>query len=237
MHSQLREKADPPIAYREGVTAKAFLATTIGQTAVMAATGVFLYLYVLSHLIGNLLVYVGREQINTYAAILHSHYVMLWTARVLLLAAVVIHIGVGARLWWLGRHVARPAPYFMKKDVPPAYASRTMMRSGVAILVFVVFHVLHLTTGSLGLPFHELDVYGNLTAGFHILWVSAIYMFAMVFRGMHLYHGLWTIFPLLGFSHPRYTRKLKWAAHIFAVSISGGFISIPLAIVAGWVHR
>ena len=214
-----------------------FFATTIGQTTVMAVTGVFLYLYVLSHLLGNLQIYLGREQINTYAVFLHSHYTMLWTARTLLFAAALIHIVLGVRLWWLGRHVARPIPYFMKKDVPPAYASRTMMRSGTVILAFVVFHILHLTAGSLGLPFHELDVYGNLTVGFHILWVSLPYMVAMVFLGMHLYHGLWTIFPLFGVSHPRYTRRLKWAAHTFAVLIPAGFISIPLAIIAGWLGQ
>jgi succinate dehydrogenase / fumarate reductase, cytochrome b subunit len=216
-------------------TGSSFLAATIGQTAVMAITGVFLYLYVLSHLIGNLQIYLGREEINAYARFLHSHYAMLWTARILLLTAVVIHIAFGVRLWWLGRHIARPVPYFMKKDVPPAYASRTMMRSGLVILVFVVFHILHLTTGSLGLPFHELDVYGNVTAGFRILWVSLFYMVAMVFLGMHLYHGLWTIFPLLGLSHPRYTKMLKWVAHTFAVLISAGFIFIPLSALLGWL--
>lgn len=213
-----------------------FFATTIGQTALMATTGAFLYLYVFFHLLGNLQVYLGREQINAYAIFLHSHYAMLWAARTLLLAAVLLHITIGANLWWLGRHAARPIPYFMKKDVPPAYASRTMMRSGSMILVFVIFHILHLTTGSLGLPFRELDVYGNLTAGFHVPWVSIFYIVAMVFLGMHLYHGLWTIFPLLGVSHPRYTRMLKWAAHVFAILIAGGNISIPVAVLAGWLR-
>ncbi len=213
-----------------------FFATTIGQTALMATTGGVLYLYVFFHLLGNLQIYLGREQINAYAVYLHSHYAMLWAARSLLLIAVLIHITIGAKLWWLGRRIARPIPYFMKKDVPPAYASRTMMRSGAVILVFVVFHILHLTTGSLGLPFRELDVYDNLTAGFHIIWVSIFYMIAMVFLGMHLYHGLWTIFPLLGVSHPRYTRMLKWVAHIFAILIAAGNISIPLAVLAGWLR-
>ncbi len=132
-----------------------FFRTTIGQTALMAVTGLALYLCVLGHLLGNLQIYLGRDQINGYARLLHSHPVLLWTARALLFAAVLIHITVGVRLWWLGRRTARPKPYLMKKDVPPAYASRTMMRSGAVILVFVVFHVLHLTTGSLGLPFRD----------------------------------------------------------------------------------
>src|SRR5579864_1808810 len=100
---------------------RVFLATTIGQTALMATTGAFLYLYVFFHLLGNLQVYLGREQINAYAIFLHSHYAMLWAARTLLLAVVLLHITIGANLWWLGRHAARPISYFMKKDVPPAY--------------------------------------------------------------------------------------------------------------------
>lgn len=203
----------------------------------MAVTGLTLYLYVLGHLLGNLQVYLGRDQINGYARLLHSHSVLLWIARALLLAAVLIHIAVGVRLWWLGRHTARPKPYFMKKDVPPAYVSRTMMRSGAVILVFVVFHVLHLTTGSLGLPYRELDVYGNLTRGFHIVWVSMVYIVAMLFLGMHLYHGLWTMFPLLGVSHPRYTRILKPFAHTFAILVAAANISIPLAVLSGWLRN
>ena len=201
----------------------------------MVATGVVLYLYVFSHLFGNLLIFLGRGQINAYAVLLHSHPAMLWTARSVLLIAVLIHIATGARLWWLGRHTARPIPYSRRKHVPPGYASRTMMRSGTVILIFVVFHILHLTTGSIGLPFHELDVYGNLIAGFRMKWLSIVYVTAMVFLGMHLYHGLWTIFPLLGVCDPRLTRILKWLAHIFAISIAAGFISIPIAVLAGWL--
>ncbi|MFZ0594843.1 MAG: succinate dehydrogenase cytochrome b subunit [Bryobacteraceae bacterium] len=212
-----------------------FLATTIGQTALMSATGVVLYLYVFSHLLGNLLIFSGRGPINAYGILLHSHPVMLWTARSVLLIAVLIHIATGTKLWWLGRHTARPIPYARRKHVPPGYASRTMMRSGMVILIFVIFHILHLTTGSIGLPFHELDIYGNVTAGFHIVWVSIVYAVAMVFLGMHLYHGLWTIFPLFGLSHPRLTRILKWPAHIFAIAIAAGFISIPVAVLAGWL--
>lgn len=213
-----------------------FFATTIGQTALMSATGVVLYLYVVSHLLGNLIIFLDRGQINAYGILLHSHPVMLWTARSLLLIAVLLHIATGTKLWWFGRHTARPIPYARRKHVPPGYASRTMMRSGAIILLFVIFHILHLTTGSTGLPFHEHDIYANVTAGFRIPWVSAVYLIAMVFLGMHLYHGLWTIFPLLGLSDPRLTRILKWVTHLFAISIAAGFISIPVAVLAGWLR-
>jgi|SRR6185437_9686489 len=171
-----------------------FFVTTIGQTALMSATGIVLYLYVFSHLLGNLLIFLGRGQINADGILLHSHPAMLWMARSVLLIAVLIHIATGTRLWWLGRHTARPVPYYRRKHVPPGYASRTMMRSGMVILIFVFFHILHLTTGSIGLPFHERDIYANVVAGFRIPWVSLGYIIAMVFLGMHLYHGLWTIF-------------------------------------------
>jgi succinate dehydrogenase / fumarate reductase cytochrome b subunit len=107
-----------------------------------------------------------------------------------------------------------------------------MMRSGTIILLFVNFHILHLTTGSIGLPFHELDIYGNVTAGFHIVWVSIAYAVAMVFLGVHHYHGLWTIFPLLGGIPSPVNRILKWPAHVFAIAIAAGFISIPIAVLA-----
>ncbi len=86
--------------------------------------------------------------------------------------------------------------------MPPGYTSRTMMRRETMILIFVISHILHFTTGSIGLPFRERDIYANVTAGFRMVWASIVYAVAMVFLGMHLYHGLWTIFPLLGYPIP-----------------------------------
>lgn len=201
----------------------------------MSLTGVILALYVFSHVLGNLLIFLGRDPINTYGILLHSHPALLWIARSILLITVLIHIATGTRLWWLGRHKARPVAYLQRKHVPPGYASRTMMRSGAIILIFVIFHILHLTSGSIGLPFHERDIYFNVIEGFCIPWVSALYILAMVFLGMHLYHGLWTFFPILGLCDPRLSRMLKRAAHILAVLIAAGFISIPVAVLAGWL--
>lgn len=178
-----------------------FFATTVAQTALMSVTVIILYLYVFSHLFGNLIIFLGRGQINAYGILLHSHPVMLWIARSVLLIAVLLHIATATRLWWLRRHMARPIAYLKRRHIPAGYASRTMMRSGMVILIFVVFHILHLTTGSTGLPFHERDIYANVTAGFSIPWVSAVYVSAMVLLGMHLYHGLWTIFPLRSYKN------------------------------------
>lgn len=213
----------------------AFYETTIGKKFVMAVSGAVLYLYILAHLAGNLLIYGGREAINNYVRLLHARPSLLWTARVILFAAVIVHIVTSLELWWL-KHVARPIGYMRKKDVPPAYASGTMMWSGPIIAGFVIFHVLHLTTGSLGLPFHELDAYGNLVGGFRIPWVAVIYVIAMTFLAMHVHHGFWSLFQSLGISHPPLNRKLKFLAHALAIAIGAGFISIPVMVFIGAVH-
>ena len=207
----------------------------------MAGTGVILFGYVLGHLLGNLQIYSSDpEQINHYAAFLHdpSRAVLLWGVRVLLLVAVVLHILASVQLWLLKRE-ARPIGYFKKDDVPAAYAARTMVWSGPIILAFVIFHVLHLTVGTI-LPLQELgpnqpNVRANLVAGFQNPAVAGFYTFAMVLLAMHLYHGLWSMFQSLGLGHPRYTPMIKRGAAVFAIAIGAGNISIPVAILMGLV--
>jgi succinate dehydrogenase / fumarate reductase, cytochrome b subunit len=218
-----------------------FYDAPIGKKAVMAGTGVILFGYVLGHLLGNLQIYSSDpEQINHYAAFLHdpSRAVLLWGVRVLLLVAVVLHILASVQLWLLKRE-ARPIGYFKKDDVPAAYAARTMVWSGPIILAFVIFHVLHLTVGTI-LPLQELgpnqpNVRANLVAGFQNPAVAGFYTFAMVLLAMHLYHGLWSMFQSLGLGHPRYTPMIKRGAAVFAIAIGAGNISIPVAILMGLV--
>ena len=199
----------------------------------MAVTGLILFVYVLLHMIGNLQLFAGAGQINAYGAFLHSHPNVLWVARAVLLASVGLHIGT-AILLWLQKHRARPSRYMKRKDVPPAYASGTMFWTGPVIAGFVVFHILHLTTGSLGLPFREGDIYSNVLQGFRIWWVAAVYIIALVALGMHLYHGLWSMFQSTGLTEPWRAIGLKPLAHAVAAIIALGFISIPLAVVAGY---
>ena len=152
-----------------------FYQAAIGKKAVMAVTGLILFAYVLAHLLGNLQIYSSDpEQINRYAAFLHDpgRRYLLWAARLILLAAVGWHITASVQLWLLKRE-ARPIGYFKKDDVPAAYAARTMIWSGPIILAFVIFHILHLTVGSV-FPLRELganqpdvraNVVGELIAG------------------------------------------------------------------------
>lgn len=219
-----------------------FYEASIGKKVVMAVTGVILFGYVLGQLLGNLQIYSPNpEQINNYAKFLHSHAILLWVVRTFLLLAVGLHITASVQLWLL-KQKARPDGYVKKDDVPTSYAARTMIWSGPIIAAFVIFHVLHLTTGSIGaLPLHyvgtstEMDVRTNVILGFQHPAVALFYIIAMALLCLHLHHGLWSMFQSVGLNHPRYTPILKKFAAIFAWFIALGNISIPVSVLAGWL--
>jgi succinate dehydrogenase / fumarate reductase cytochrome b subunit len=232
----------------------AFFEAYVGKKAVMAVTGVILIGFIIGHLAGNLLILLPPSQtptgqtvypINAYTALLHSHPNFVTLAEAVLLVAVLLHIG-SSFLLWLEKRRARPIAYVKKDNLPSSYASRTMMWSGPIIAAFVVFHLLHLTTGSVDLGYRgpmlwggqeEYFTYQNVVLGFRHIWVSISYIVAMVLLSMHLYHGAWSMFQSVGVSHPRYTPLLKWAAHIFAWIVAIGFISIPLAVLTGLIGK
>jgi succinate dehydrogenase / fumarate reductase cytochrome b subunit len=216
-----------------------FYEAPIGKKAVMAITGAILFGYVIAHLLGNLQIYSSNpEQINKYAAFLHNpaNAAALWAARIALLVAVGAHILASVQLWKL-KNDARPVGYKKKDDAATSYASRTMMWSGPIVAAFIIFHVMHLTVGSV-VPLREVavnepDVRANVIAGFQNPAIAGFYILAMILLCMHLYHGLWSMFQSLGFSHPRYTPKLKNAAALVAILIAIGNCSIPIAVMAG----
>ena len=210
--------------------------SSVGKKAVMAATGLILTSYVIAHMLGNLQVFLGREQINAYAEFLHSRPALLWAARMVLLASVLVHIYTGLSLWLLKRK-ARPQRYVKEAHVPAGYASRTMILTGPLIGLYVVYHVLHLTLGKAGLPFDKGDVYGNLVAGFSIPVVSAVYIAAMVALSFHLYHGIWSMLQSVGVSHPRCTPLLKRLSALLAIGVAAGFIAVPAAVLAGLLNQ
>jgi succinate dehydrogenase / fumarate reductase cytochrome b subunit len=227
------------IAIRPIDRAVRFYAAPIGKKAVMAVTGLILFVYVVVHLLGNLQIYSSDpQQINRYAAFLHdpSNAGLLWGARTILLLAVGWHILASLQLWSQNRN-ARPIRYYKKADVPTSYAARTMIWSGPIIAAFVIFHVLHLTAGAI-LPLKELgpnlpDVRYNVIHGFQNYGVSGFYILAMVLLCMHLYHGVWSMFQSLGVHHPRYTPVLKRGAATVAILIAVGNCSIPIAVMTG----
>jgi succinate dehydrogenase / fumarate reductase cytochrome b subunit len=211
-----------------------FYASTVGKKAVMAVSGLILFLFVVGHLIGNLQIYGGPAKLNEYARLLRSMPAMLWGVRITLIVMVVLHIWSSVQLALL-KFGARPTGYVKKKATESSYASRTMYWSGPIILVFVIYHLLDFTFGIVNPHFEEGNVYANVVASFRLIPVSAFYIIAMLMLCMHLYHGLWSMFQSLGFSHPRYTPVLKRSAGVVAILIAAGNISIPISVQAGLV--
>ncbi len=202
----------------------------------MAVTGAILFLFVLGHMIGNLQVYEGPDKLNAYGRFLHGVPEILWAVRAVLIVSVLLHIWASVELA-LRKSRARPAGYAHRDNVASSYASRTMYWSGPILLAFVIYHLLHLTAGVIhpGGGFEETNVYYNVVTGFQVWYVSAWYIFSMILLGLHIRHGAWSMFQSLGINHPRHTPILKKAAAVFAIIIAGGYISIPVSILLGWV--
>jgi len=150
------------------------------------------------------------------------------------LTAVSLHIWSATSLTLESRR-ARPEGYREQKWKESTYASRTMRWGGIIILLFVIYHLLHFTTGTVHPNFIEGDIYHNFVVGFQSVPVSLFYIFAMVALGFHLRHGVWSMFQTLGVSHPRYIRMAHVGAWIFAALIVVGNISFPVAVLAGIV--
>jgi succinate dehydrogenase / fumarate reductase, cytochrome b subunit len=213
-----------------------FWESTNGQKAIMAITGGILLLFVFFHMVGNLQVFEGPEQLNFYGAALRRFPEALWAARAALLVAVILHIWSSIKLA-VRKNTARPVGYGERKNVHSSYASRTMYWSGPILLAFIIYHLLHLTAGYIhpGTTFIEGDVYHNLVAGFQVWYVSLWYIVSMVLLGLHLRHGAWSMFQSLGMNHPRHTPILKKAALVFAIVVVAGYISIPVSVLLGLV--
>lgn len=212
-----------------------FWQTANGKKVVMAVTGCILFLFLIGHLLGNLLVFAGPERINTYGAVLHFDGTLLWIARAILIIAVVLHILAAVQLAVRNKK-ARPVGYARKKSINSTYASRTMYWSGPIILAFVIFHLLQFTSGTIhpGTTFIPLDDYHNIVTGFQVWWVSAWYIFALLLLGLHLRHGLWSMFQSFGVpqSLPREKKNKRWAL-VVTILLIGGFISIPISVLTG----
>lgn len=211
-----------------------FWDSTNGKKAIMAVTGCVLFLFVIAHLVGNLQVFEDPAKINAYGKLLRVEPLLLWAARLGLLASVGLHIWASVGLA-LRKRAARPVGYSGRKNVNSDYASRTMYWSGPIVLAFVIYHLLDLTAGVVRpqTSFNEGDVYRNIVADFQVWYVSAWYIFSMILLGMHLRHGLWSMFQSVGFNHPRHTGILKKAALTISILICAGYISIPVSVLLG----
>ena len=218
----------------------AFWRSTVGLKIVMAVTGLVLFGFVIAHMIGNLQVYLGPEAMDHYAVFLRSflHGSGLWIARAVLLAAALLHVW-SATLLTLVNWGARPQGYREVQRRESTYASRTMRWSGVFLLLFIVYHLMHFTFGvhAVHPQFVHGEVFHNFVTGFQNPVASAVYVLAMIALGFHLYHGAWSFLQTLGLSHPRYDR-LRFAVAVFlTLVVVVGNISFPVAVLTGLLQE
>ena len=219
--------------------------STIGKKAIMAVTGLLLVGFVIAHMAGNLQMFVGPAKMNGYAAFLKSTGELLWIARLGLLVATILHVLMAWQLTQI-KNRARPVGYEKREPQVSTVASRTMRWGGVLILVFIVFHILHFTTGTVfpmaSSPdaahpgFSHTDVYGNVIAAFRNPLVSAFYVVAMLFLMLHLFHGAWSSVRTLGLTKPSRHPLHRRISTVIALVVWLGFTAIPVAVLLGAIR-
>ncbi|BCJ75596.1 succinate dehydrogenase cytochrome b subunit [Catellatospora bangladeshensis] len=209
----------------------------------MAISGAALVLFLLAHMIGNLKIFFGADAFDHYAHWLRDigapmlpHSGFLWIQRVGLLVALVLHIWSAAVLTIRARK-ARPVKYAHRKPVQGSYAARTMRWGGVIVFLFVVYHILDLTTRHLNPVADTSKAHAAVAADFgpDRWYVTAFYTLAVVTLGFHLRHGIWSALQTLGVSNARRERVLKAVAFAVAFVICAGFLAVPFAVLTGLV--
>jgi succinate dehydrogenase / fumarate reductase cytochrome b subunit len=214
--------------------------SSVGKKYVMAATGCLLFGFVTVHLLGNLQIYRGRHAINAYAALLKGNELLLWTFRIGLFLVAVVHVATALSLA-LDNRKARPIGYSLVYTPPySSYASRTMVMSGLILLAFIVFHLMHFTVGVVQPSIMSLhdgegrhDVYEMMVLGFSQPAVSISYLIAMGLLYLHLSHGIGSLFQSLGLKNQNYSGLILGFSQGAALLIFLGNCSIPLAVLTG----
>jgi succinate dehydrogenase / fumarate reductase, cytochrome b subunit len=214
--------------------------STVGKKIAMAVSGVILIGFVVGHMIGNLKVYQGPVVFNHYAEGLRTFGLpffstgqLLWLIRLVLLAALLVHVTAAFQLALHSRRARAIGYRKYDNDLVFSYASRTMLWGGIIILAFVVYHLLHLTLGTAHPDFIHGDAYHNFVVGFRSVPVSVAYIAAMIPLGFHLYHGFWSMLQTLGANNPSYNQYRRPVAAGLAVIVVLGNISFPVAVLTG----
>jgi succinate dehydrogenase / fumarate reductase cytochrome b subunit len=218
-----------------------FYHSTIGKKWIVAITGAMMIGFLVGHMAGNLQIFEGRgatieaTKINQYAAFLKKEMMVLWLVRLILLSAVIAHVVTTIQLVRINKK-ARPVGY-VQRDTYSSVASRMMFYGGLTLFLYIIYHILHFTTGTVHPELYEPhDVYSNMVRSFQVWWISLIYIVAQAALFMHLYHGAVSLFQTMGVTNPRHLSVIKKGGIGLAVIICGGFISIPVAVLAGWVQ-
>jgi succinate dehydrogenase / fumarate reductase cytochrome b subunit len=220
------------------------LTSSVGLKFVMGTTGVMLLLFVIGHLLGNLQVFAGPDRMNAYAASLKELGPLLWVMRLGLIGIVGIHIltavALTRRNW-----AARPVRYGKYAPIDSSGASRWMLQTGIVIVLYVIYHLLHFTIGKAIAAEHfahlhpdaegRPDVYFMLVRGYQEPLITLVYILAMLGLWWHLSHGIGSFFQSMGWTRPKYRGLILNTGRALAALIALGFISIPVAAYLGWL--
>lgn len=209
----------------------------VGKKVVMGVTGVIGIGFVILHSLGNLLIFQGSTALNAYSRFLKSSAELLWALRITLIVAVTLHVIAAVQLTRQSR-AARPTGYVKHESQVATVASRTMRWGGVLLLVFIVFHILHFTTGTIRPAgvFSNEDVYANVVSSFRIWWVALFYVVAMIALGFHLFHGAWSSMRSIGVSPPSPRPLHRRLSLLIAVLVWAAFTAVPVAVFTGFVR-
>jgi succinate dehydrogenase / fumarate reductase, cytochrome b subunit len=226
----------------------AYWSSSIGKKVIVALTGIVLVLFLAGHMTGNLLVFAGREAFNDYAEFLHHslHGAGIWIARIGLLVALVLHIAATIALTRQNR--AARIPYQFPNTIQASKSSRIMIWTGLTILFFVIYHLLHFTIhagntyDSYVDPVHlaatglsRPDAWKMVVDGFSVWYVSLFYLIAMTVLCSHLGHGVASIFQTLGINSKKSRGLIETFSWGYTAIIWLGFVSIPVAVFFGLV--
>lgn len=220
------------------IKALSFSDTTIGKKVLMAVSGLVLFGFVVGHMLGNLQVFLGPEVYNGYGKALREAPVLLWGVRILLVVAFLVHVSMAVQLSLISG-AARPVRYKKRKDAITTFAARTMLCSGLLVLLFVLYHLAHFTYPGVAMGAYEHsqtgDVYRNFVNGFSIPWVVALYVAAQIALGLHIYHGAWSLLQTFGLNNP--LRNATWygAARTLALIVVVGNVILPISVLLGLV--
>jgi succinate dehydrogenase / fumarate reductase cytochrome b subunit len=208
--------------------------STVGRKALVAASGLLLWVWVALHVAGNLTLFSGPGAADSYAAALREAPVLLWAVRAGL-AAAVVHVAGVVSLARTGR-AARPRREARAARRASTVAARSMRVGGALLLAFVVYHLLHLTVGLLHPGFRPGRVYDNVVRGLRPTWVAAVYVAAAALLGLHLFHGLWAAARSLGLWPEAAAQRRRPLVALASAAVALGFASVPVAVLAGWLR-
>jgi succinate dehydrogenase / fumarate reductase cytochrome b subunit len=226
--------------------------TAVGKKYVMAITGIIGIGFVIAHMVGNLKMYLGLVtedgervyDVDVYGEFLRELLVpilprtyALWGLRLVLIAALVLHVHAAYSLTVLNRK-ARPVKYQSARDYQIAnFASRTMRWTGIIFTLFLLWHLADFTWGWVNPDFERGEVYRNVDASLSRVPVAVLYIVANIALGIHLFHGTWSLFQSMGWNNPRFNSWRRGIATAVATAVVVGNVSFPIAVLAGIVEH